>query len=464
MSVRVRYAPSPTGHLHVGSLRTALYNWLFAKHHKGVYLIRIEDTDVERSKPEYTASILDALRWANLEPDETPVVQSERVEEHRKLIVQLLKEGKAYKCYCTPDELSKRLQDREGYKKYDGHCYGIEEKDLPYAVRFRVPDVEFIEFNDLIRGPIKFDRDQLDDFIIVRSDGTPMYNFVVVVDDAFMGITHVLRGEDHISNTPKQILLYQALGYKLPEFAHFSLILGADGHRLSKRHMATAVGEFKKDGYLPDALCNYLARLGWSHGDQELFTRQELIDYFGLDAMNKSGAIFDQQKLAWMNGVYIKELSNEEIIAIIERDVDPTFKNCFTNWSSQTLEVFIGLYKERVKTLRELVDDLWQLHERPRYESETIPLETQSVIDYLTTVRDGLLKLEDHSPDSIDRLIRSICENLNIKYKQIAVPLRIALTGKTSSPGIAKLVAYLSVEESVARIEHFLKELGRMKQ
>ena len=458
MTVRVRYAPSPTGHLHVGSLRTALYNWLFARHNKGVFLIRIEDTDVERSKPEYTVSILDALKWSSLEADETPLVQSERIEEHLKVIQQLLDEGKAYKCYCTPDELSKRLQDDDGHKKYDGHCYGTE-KDLPYAVRFRVPDVEYVEFNDLIRGPIRFDRDQLDDFIIVRSDGTPMYNFVVVVDDAFMGITHVLRGEDHISNTPKQILLYQALGYTLPQFAHFSLILGPDGHRLSKRHMATSVGEFRKGGFLPDALCNYLARLGWSHGDQELFTRQELIKLFSLEGMNKSGAIFDQQKLEWMNGVYIRELSDEEIVAIIERDIDPTFKNCFTNWSSQTLEAFIGLYKDRVKTLRELVDDLCSLHERPRYESETKQLKTQSVIDYLTAVRDGLLSLDDHSPDAVDHLIRSICKEFDVKLKQIAVPLRVALTGKTSSPGIAKLIAFLSVEESVQRIERFLKEL-----
>ncbi len=461
MTVRVRYAPSPTGHLHVGSLRTALYNWLFARHHNGEYLIRIEDTDSERSKPEYTKSILDSLVWASLESDEPPVVQSDRLQEHLTLVAKLLDEGKAYRCYCTPDELSKRLQDLEGYKKYDGYCIGAEKKELPYAIRFRIPDIAFIEFNDLIRGIIRFDRDQLDDFIIVRSDGTPMYNFVVVADDSFMRITHVLRGEDHISNTPKQVLLYQALGYEVPAFAHFSLILGPDGHRLSKRHMATSVEEFRKQGFLPDALCNYLARLGWSHGDQELFSRQELIDYFSLGAMNKAGAIFDQQKLEWMNGVYMRHLSNEEIIAIIIRDVDPTFKNCFTNWSSQTLEALIGLYKERTKTLRELEDDLCSLHERPRYESETIPLETQSVIDYLTTIREGLIELEDQSPDSIDRLIRSVCERFKIKYKQIAVPLRVALTGKTNSPGIATLIALLSVEESVTRIEHFLKELTR---
>ncbi len=468
MTVRVRYAPSPTGHLHVGSLRTALYNWLFARHHKGTYLLRIEDTDVERSLPEYTESILKSLHWASLEPDEVPMIQSDRLEAHREVAQKLLSEGRAYRCYCTSEELAQRIglsaAHEGGYASYDGFCRDKKEHEAkPYAIRFKIPEtISVIEFTDLIRGPIKFMKDQLDDFIIVRSDGMPMYNFVVVVDDAYMKITHVLRGEDHISNTPKQVLLYQACGYTLPQFAHFSLILGSDGQRLSKRHRATSVESYKQEGILADALCNYLVRLGWSHGDQEIFTREELISFFDLDHMHKSGAIYDQQKLEWMNGVYIRERSNHELCILMERDVDPNVKNYFTNWSSNTLEAFIGLYKERVKTLKELIDELRALHERPReFPQDINDLVQQSVIEHLTTVREALVHLEDHSHDSVDRLIKSICTEKGISVKQIFQPLRIALTGNTSSPGVAKLIELLSVEESVQRIDHFLKYLKR---
>jgi glutamyl-tRNA synthetase len=467
MTVRVRYAPSPTGHLHVGSLRTALYNWLFAKHHNGTFLVRIEDTDQERSLPEYTESILQALHWASLEPDEVPIIQSDRIEAHRKVAHKLLQEGLAYRCYCTQDQLVQRLgasaAQEGGYAFYDGFCRELPEQAKPYAIRFKIPqDTDTIEFHDLIRGPIKFMKEQLDDFIIVRSEGTPMYNFVVVVDDAYMKITHVLRGEDHISNTPKQVLLYQACGYPLPQFAHFSLILGSDGQRLSKRHRATSIDSYKQEGILADALCNYLVRLGWSHGDQEIFTRDELVQYFDLDHMHKSGAMYDQQKLEWMNGLYLRERSSHELCTLMERDVNHHVKNYFTNWSSNTLEAMVGLYKERVKTLKELIDELRALHERPReYPQDIQDLVQQSKIDNLTTVREGLVQLRDYSHESVDRLIKRICEEKGISPKQIFQPLRIALTGKTSSPGIAKLIELLSVDESVQRIDHFLKYLKR---
>jgi glutamyl-tRNA synthetase len=469
MTVRVRYAPSPTGHLHVGSLRTALYNWLFARHHNGTYLLRIEDTDMERSLPEYTESILKALHWASLEPDEVPVIQSDRIEVHKEVAQKLLDQSLAYRCYCSSEELAKRIgisaAHEGGYAYYDGFCRTRKEvEDKPYAIRFKIPDtLSFIEFNDLIRGPISFMREQLDDFIIVRSDGMPMYNFVVVVDDAYMKITHVLRGEDHISNTPKQVLLYQACGYDLPQFAHFSLILGSDGQRLSKRHRATSVDSYRHDGILADALCNYLVRLGWSHGDQEIFSRDELVSYFDLDHMHKSGAIYDQQKLEWLNGVFIRGRSSHELYLLLERDVDPHINDYFCNWSSQTLEAFIGLYKERVKTLKELIDELRLLHERPReYPSDIVDeLVKKSVTEHLTVVREGLLQLTPCSQESVDRLIKSICTEKGISPKQIFQPLRIALTGKISSPGIALLIELLSVEESVQRIDHFLKYLKR---
>lgn len=460
--VRVRYAPSPTGHLHVGSLRTALYNWLFARHAGGAFLVRIEDTDLERSKPEYTESILESLSWASMEPDEPVVIQSERIEEHKQIAQRLVAQGKAYFCYCTPEELRERLGESAahegGYVHYDGKCRTLtEQRPGPAAIRFKVPDdVDAIQFDDLIRGVIRFEREQLDDFIIVRSDGTPMYNFVVVVDDAAMNITHVLRGEDHISNTPKQILLYTACGYTQPQFAHFSLILGPDGHRLSKRHGATAVLEFKKEGFLAHALTNYLARLGWSHGDQELFTTEELIRYFTLEHMSKKAAIFDRKKLEWLNGMYIRALTPEEIVLLIERDVEPGWKSSFVNWSTPTLLAMIALYKERVKTLKELADELKGLHERPHeYEGEATP----ETVQYLRAVRDALESHANGTEEAIDHLLKDLVAKLGVPFATIAQPVRRALTGKSSSPSIAQLIALLSVEEAIHRIDTALRYL-----
>ncbi len=470
-SIRVRYAPSPTGHLHLGSLRTAIYNWLFARHTRGAFLVRIEDTDPERSKEEYTRSILDTLKWASIEPDEPYVIQSQRIENHRQVAQKLLDEGKVYRCFCTPEELKQRLGEsasEEGsYTRYDGKCRDkqITDEDLkkPFALRFKIPfDKEHIAFNDLIRGHISFEANQLDDFIIVRSDGWPMYNFVVVVDDAWQRITHVLRGEDHISNTPKQILLYEACGYKLPEFAHFSLILGPDGQRFSKRHGATSVLEYKHSGFLAHALCNYLVRLGWSHGDQELFTQEELIRFFTLEHMSKKSAIFDRKKLEWVNSMYLRNLSVADIIHFIQRDIDPHFKTYFSNWSSTTLDSIIDLYKERVKTLKELIDELRSLHERPqKFDVDITAFKKPEVVMYLTTVRDALDKNEDYSHDAVDTLIKNICHQFSVPLPQIAQPLRVALTGKSSSPGVAQLIASLGGEESSHRIGYFIEYLER---
>ena len=281
--VRVRFAPSPTGHLHIGSLRTALFNWLFARHIQGTFLLRIEDTDIERSKAEYTQSIMGSLAWCGLTPDEPVVIQSDRIKEHQRVAQQLIKEGKAYRCICTPQEVEQRIQAQSGddhsFAKYDGTCRDAgHDGSKPSVIRFKIGAIHDVSFDDIIRGPIRVNTQELDDFIIIRSDGTPMYNFVVVVDDAFMRITHVIRGEDHIPNTIKQILLYQACNYQLPQFAHLPMILGPSGEKLSKRDGAVSALEYKHNGYLPDALINYLARLGWAHGDQEIFTRQELIE------------------------------------------------------------------------------------------------------------------------------------------------------------------------------------------
>ncbi|GMU19625.1 MAG: hypothetical protein AMXMBFR12_08170 [Candidatus Babeliales bacterium] len=334
-SVRVRFAPSPTGHLHIGGMRSAIFNWLFARHYNGAFLLRIEDTDVERSKKEYTDSILASFAWMHVDWDEPVVIQSERIARHKEVAAQLLAQGKAYYCTCSQEQVVERIKNKPGFDenfiKYDGFCR--DKKNNSGAIRFRIPNnCQAIKWHDLIRDEIRIEPDQLDDFIIVRSDGTPMYNFVVVVDDADMRITHVIRGEEHIANTPKQILLYQACNFKLPEFAHLPMSLGSDGSKLSKRDAATGVFEYKAAGYLPDALFNYLVRLGWAHGDQEIFTKDEMITYFDLAHVGKKGAIFDQQKLDWLNGVYMRDTLDVQLLDIILKDIQPTLLTDLPKW------------------------------------------------------------------------------------------------------------------------------------
>ncbi len=471
-TIRVRYAPSPTGHLHLGSLRVALFNWLFARHYNGVYLLRIEDTDIERSTQEYTTSILETLAWADIEADEPVVIQSKNLPLHKQVIAKMLEERTAYRCFCTPEELQARLgasaAQEGGYTKYDRKCLyrTVTEEDLnkSYAVRFKVPDnINEISFDDLIRGPISFDRDQFDDFIIMRSDGTPMYNFVVVVDDAHMNITHVLRGEDHIPNTPKQLLLYKACGYTVPLFGHFPMILGPDGNKLSKRDAATAVLDYKYAGFLADALCNYLVRLGWSHGDQEIFTREELISYFSLDHVGKKGAIFDIKKLEWMNSIYVKRLTPDEIIFYIERDVDPLFRSYFPDWDASTLASGIELYKERIKTLKELECELRSLYQRPyAFDPEELkPWSTIQTMHDMTALEEALHMQEDFSPPALSQMMKALCAQLKRSLADLAKPLRIALTGKSSSPGVFELLSLLGKKESIARLHHFRQILSK---
>ena len=454
--VRVRFAPSPTGHLHIGSLRTALFNWLFARHNKGVFLMRIEDTDLERSKEEYTKSIQDALRWFDIQPNEEIVIQSERRAAHLQVIKKLLEENKAYRCYCTQEEIKERAGD-SAFIKYDGTCREktTVRENVPYVVRFKLPDIKDIVFDDLIRGRVVFERDQLDDFIIVRSDGSPMYNFVVVVDDEHMGITQIIRGEDHISNTPKQILLYQACGYSVPQFAHLPLILGPSGDRLSKRDAATSVMKYKQEGYLPDALINYLVRLGWAHGDQEIFNRDELIQYFTLEAVGKKGAIFDIQKLQWVNGVYIRNMSSSDLISYISNEVDSNFRSQFSDWNDEQLAHAIDLYKERISTLRSLIDELSVLYEGPtEYVQEDIVKwiapETKKHLEHvITLLQDG----KDLSE------LKTLAKELGIKVVHLMQPMRIALIGKGTGPGVGGLLAVIGKERSSKRIHALLSRV-----
>lgn len=451
--VRVRFAPSPTGHLHIGSFRTALFNWLFARHHGGTFLLRIEDTDLERSTQEYVQSIMAALDWVDLKPDEQVVIQSERLQEHEQVLQKLLQEGTAYKCFCTQQEIADRSGGSE-FISYDGLCRTADQaSDKPYVIRFKLPDITEVSFDDLIRGTITVPAGQLDDFIIARSDGRPTYNFVVVVDDASMGITQVIRGEDHISNTPKQILLYQACGYSIPQFAHMPLILGPSGDRLSKRDGATSALAYKELGYLPDALVNYLVRLGWSHGDQEIFSREQLIEFFTLDAVGKKGSIFDIEKLNWVNGVYIRERSAKELLVYIAAELDATFVQRLSGWDTAQVEQAIDLYKERVSTLVELMKEVALLHDGPEsYQQSDVEKwtdsQTKEYLDALITM------IQDDKPDSLDVLkdaVKSLTKTMGIKFVKLAQPMRIALIGSSAGPGVFEMFFVVGSQQALAR-------------
>lgn len=457
--IRVRFAPSPTGHLHIGGLRAALFNWLFAKHNNGKFFIRIEDTDLLRSKKEYNDSILESFAWSRLDYEQPVVIQSERIGEHMRVANELIAQGKAFRCFCA----GRDTENDQGFYKYDGRCRALKPEQIdvnkPHAIRFKVPAGQGpITFEDMVRGAITFEADQFDDFIIVRSDGTPMYNFVVVIDDAFMKISHVIRGEDHISNTPKQILLYQACGYELPQFGHLPMILGPDGNRLSKRDAATSVLEYKYDGYLPDALCNYLVRLGWSHGDQEVFSREELVSYFSIDHVGKKGAIFDQNKLDWLNSVYMKKASVQELTHIMVADVNFDLKEHMGTWSQEQRYGLIDLYKERVKTVRELAYTLSALHAGPAtYDEHAVAaVVTPETAAYLEQLLSVLSQAKDFSHDSLAALIKELCKALSIKLVALAQPIRIALTGTSASPGVFELLSLLGKETSMQRLSKFL--------
>jgi len=459
--VRVRFAPSPTGHLHIGGLRTALFNLLFARHFQGDFLVRIEDTDPERSFERFTQEIISSLEWADIVADESIVIQSQKIHEHEVLIEQLLSSGKAYRCYCVTNSKA----SKETYFKYDGKCRtrNDHEPGKSFVVRIKLPlGCKKIIFNDLIRGPIEFDLNKFDDFIIVRSDGTPMYNFVVVADDASMGITHILRGEDHIPNTPKQIVIYEALGLDVPKFAHLPLILGAAGQKLSKRDAAVAVIDYKKKGYLPQALCNYLVRLGWAYGDKEIFSRQKLIELFSLEDVGKKGAIFDIDKLDWVNGIYIRKQTAQELFVCIDNDVEPGWRLKFTSVEDSVFYKALDVYKERVLTLRQLVDEVSILFIGPNtYNKEDLEkyIESQT-FKYIKHAMVVLNKISVFSSSELQRVIQQLAKELSIPLVKLAQPMRIALLGKTSSPGIFDILSLIGKKETFKRLAGFENALS----
>lgn len=455
--IRTRFAPSPTGHLHIGSARTALFNWLFSRHHGGEFILRIEDTDKVRSTEESTQGIFEAMKWLGLDWDGEVYYQSQRTDIYREQLKTLLSQGKAYRCYCDPDELEEKRKQafKQGEKpKYDGKCRELtkEYPDKPFAIRFKSPESGKTEVNDLIKGTIVFENSELDDLIICRRDGTPTYNFVVVIDDVTMGITHIIRGDDHVNNTPRQILLYQALNYQLPQFAHMPLTLGKDKARLSKRHGATSVMAYKEMGYLPQAVINFLVRLGWSYGDQEIFSKDELVKKFSLDNVGKSAGIFNPDKLLWLNSHYIKEESDENLARLLTPFLE---KREVKVDDLQYLAKVIKGFKERSKTLEEMADAaLFYFKEeidcQPKAAKKFLTLKA---VDVFTEAISCFERAEDFSEGEIEAIFNKITSERNISLGQIAQPHRVALTGSTASPGIYEVISNLGKERVIKRLK-----------
>jgi glutamyl-tRNA synthetase len=466
MSITTRFAPSPTGYLHIGGARTALFSWLLAKSKGGHFLLRVEDTDRERSTDEATEAIIQAMAWLDLAAEGTAVFQSQRFDIYNSYIDKLLATGHAYWCKCTPDEVEAMREKAraEGKKpKYDGRCrdLGLTPGDGPregWVVRFKGPQDGVTAFHDMVKGPTAVQNAEMDDMILRRGDGSPTYNLAVVVDDHEMGVTHVLRGDDHVANTPRQILLYQAFGWDVPNFGHVPMILGPDKAKLSKRHGALSVMEYKKMGYLPEALVNYLARLGWSCGDQEIFSREELVKLFSTDNLGSSPSVFDMKKLEWLNAHYIKEAAPERLAALLPEFIaepeglklDPAY-----------LAAIVPLLQPRAKTLVEMAD----MARLFLVSTEALPYDEKAVAAQLTADSKALLAellpiyeaaadYADHK--ALEAATQAFLDERGLKFKAVAQPLRVALTGKTASPGLFETMGVLGREEALARIKRAL--------
>ncbi len=472
--VRVRFAPSPTGYLHIGGVRTAIFNYLFARRHRGEFLLRIEDTDVERSTREAVDQILDSLRWLDLRWDQEPVFQSRRMDMYREHLERLLREGHAYRCYCPAEELEAKRQKAIAAKvtyKYDRSCRNRDPDEdpagRPFVVRFKSPEAYPNHYDDLIMGGIPIDEEKLDDWILARSDGTPTYNFSVVVDDATMRISHVIRGNDHKDNTPKQILLYSALGYPVPRFAHMPLTHGPDGSKLSKRREAeyrelgisVSVQEYRKMGYLPHALLNYLARLGWSHGDQEIFTRRELEEKFDLDAVGRSAGVMDPSKLKWVNAHYIKETGDADLAGLLV----PFLADLGIQAAGgHRLERIVSTLKPRAETLAEMASKAVFYFRAPEsYDPKSRKKwwkpGAEAVLQKVRGIA-GSVDLDDEN--AVEQAFRSLAdEATGGKLGKVAQPVRLALTGTTVSPSLFEVISILGREEVIRRLDRALSEM-----
>jgi len=473
---RLRFAPSPTGYLHVGVARTALFNWLFVKHYGGQFLLRVEDTDRTRSTDESTRSIFEGLRWLGLEWDEEVVHQGANLAQHRADAQRLLERGAAYRCFCTPDEIEARRREAEASGdafKYDRRCDRLPADELarrvaagmPFVVRFRVPDGE-TSWDDVVHGVITFPNKDIEDFVVLRSDGTPIYNMAVVSDDIAMRITLVMRGDDHISNTPKQIMLYEALGAALPRFAHLPMIHGVDGKKLSKRHGATAVGDYRHMGILPQAMLNFLALLGWSPGnDIEVMTVPQMIELFSTEGLSKKAAIFDPKKLEWMNGQHLSLLASEALA--------PLVTDALTNAGLATADQFtskrawlialIDLLKVRSRTIDDIVRQAAPyLAAHVSYDPEAVAKQWKdrpTTVELLSSLRNTLAAIEPWEPPAMEEALRTQAEQRGVGAGKLFQPLRVALTGLTVSAGIFDVLALLGRDRALARIDDALNYL-----
>jgi len=465
MTVRTRFAPSPTGYLHIGGVRTALFSWLYARKHGGKFILRIEDTDLERSTEASVNAILAGMEWLGLHYDEGPFFQMQRIDRYRQVVADLLAAGKAYYCYCSKERLEKLRADQMARKekpRYDGYCRHRPPTEGKPVVRFKNPQTGQIVVRDLIKGPVIFDNQELDDLVIARPDGTPTYNLSVVVDDWDMRITHVIRGDDHLNNTPRQINILEALGATLPQYAHVPMILGSDKQRLSKRHGAVSVMSYREDGYLPAALLNYLVRLGWSAGDQEIFSLQEMIDLFDITAVNKAPSVFNPEKLLWLNQHYIKTSPSAQLVEHLKFQCEQLGLDTTTG---PRLEEVVKAQAERSKTLTEMA-----VNSRYFF-TPTVALEPKAVQKHLakeilaplSEVGDQLETLTDWQTEQIQAIIQNVAEHHQLKLGKLAQPLRVAVTGSTVSPPIDVTIYLIGQARTVARIKQALALINNEK-
>lgn len=458
MTVRTRFAPSPTGYLHIGGARTALFSWLYARKHGGQFILRIEDTDRERSTEESVQVILDGMDWLGLDYDEGPFFQTQRMDRYKEVIQQLLDSGQAYYCYCSKDELAAMREAQMARKekpRYDGRCRdfaGTPPAGVEPVIRFRNPQEGVVEINDLVKGKVVIDNRELDDLIIARADGTPTYNLTVVVDDLDMGMTHVIRGDDHLNNTPRQINILRALGAEPPKYAHIPMILGEDGKRLSKRHGAVNVMQYKEEGYLPEALLNYLVRLGWSHGDQEIFSREEMIQLFSLEGVNRAPSTFNPSKLLWLNEQYIKTMDVDTLAQRLREKLDE--QGVDTTQGPEQGKVVDAL-RERSKTLNDMaINAAWFYRDPDSYDEKAVKKQFKpETADILARFADVIQVAEPWSAEALHKLVADFASESGLKMGQVGMPLRIALTGGTNSPDIGLTLELIGRDAVIRRLQ-----------
>jgi len=464
MSVVTRFPPSPTGYLHVGSARTALFNWLYARRMGGKFVLRIEDTDRARSTQEAVDIILEGMEWLGLDYDEGPYYQTQRFDRYREVVAQLLNDGKAYHCYCSKERLENLRAEQMAKKlkpRYDGHCRDLATAPpagVPPVVRFRTPREGGLAIDDKVHGYITTSNDELDDLVIARSDGTPTYNLTVVVDDIDMGITHVIRGDDHINNTPRQVHILEALGATRPVYAHLPMINGSDGKKLSKRHGAISVLEYREMGFLPEALLNYLARLGWAHGDQEIFTMDELIAAFDFDGLNKSSASFDWDKLTWLNQHYIQHVSSERLTSLAK----PYLESAGLPLDDgPDVTAAVDAQRTRAKTLVELADNSRQFYGELIHDADAAKKHLRPVVGpALEALKEKFAAVETWEGRALQTLVEQTAAEFDMKMGKVAQPLRVAVTGSAASPSIDVTLELVGRERCLKRLDEALAYIG----